>query len=157
LHVIAAVIQTRKSHLAVQTPVQAPKEQKPPEPEREAIPVAADDKGREFVEADEAYLRNLFQTHTEVQAQTLVAPYIGKWTRVSGTVREVTQGPFDEMTVSLKDRPPLYFKRERWQDRLSMLRRGDQIAAIGQIARIGDRGTSLDNCELIQVIQGSTS
>jgi hypothetical protein len=45
--------------------------------------------GRLVVDVSPDYLRGLFKDHTSIQAQKLVAAYLGKWMRTSGRLGDV--------------------------------------------------------------------
>jgi hypothetical protein len=99
------------------------------------------------------YLLNLLEGHTQIQGKKLVEPYIGKWMKASGRLRDVHPNGailvtfIHEGQVALSD--IRMFFEERWLDRLSILRRGDELTVIGQITKVDGMGVRLENCELV--------
>jgi hypothetical protein len=114
------------------------------------------DKDRIIIHDSPEYLMSLFNTdHTSIRAIKLIEPYIGKWMRVSGRLRDVREGA-NHVTVTFESPPDkitflfMYFQKSD-RDRLSILRRGSQLVVIGQISRINRTDVDLENCELISV------
>lgn len=100
------------------------------------------------------YLISFFKEHTAIQAKKLSEVYIGKWMEISGVVREVT--PIDSQTeiamLTFKqpsDLTTLFFRTKKWVDRVSGLRRGDSISAVGQIDKVVSSHIELEHCELV--------
>lgn len=106
---------------------------------------------REFVQVTTAYLVGLFETHTTLEANRLLADFKGKWIPVSGQVEDVVEMGKDTYVQMFEDeRGPLIalmFKGP-WADRASTLRQGDQIRAIGKVERVDRSSVNLDPCEL---------
>lgn len=116
------------------------------------------------VELDRTYLANLFNDHTDVQVQKLIANYLGKWTQVSGHVDEIRTHNLQSGTrsnvmftrpltpdglIDLKPNFFMSFNGQQWADRLSILRRGAFITVHGKITRITQLSIDLDDCELV--------
>jgi len=118
-------------------------------------PQRARDAERQFVDVTPGYLVGLFDSHTTWEADRLVADFVGKWIRVQGTVRDVSKMG-DAMYVQVREDATLnsvtttMLFRDSWSDRVSTLRRGDTIRAIGQIADADRLALRLDPCELDQ-------
>ncbi len=112
--------------------------------------------GRIFVGdgINEAYLAGLFQKNTEIRARQLLEPHRGKWMRASGKVADVSElpsaKPEDRYFVSLEGTPTLHFN-ERHKDRVLALRKGDEITAVGKVARASSFSLALEECELEDV------
>jgi hypothetical protein len=101
------------------------------------------------------YLVGLFEGHTSIQAKRLVEPFIGNWMMISGRLGEVlstdpdgAQVTFSERRLSELAAVLMYFQGKKWVDRLSILKREDSIAVVGQITQINSVWVQLDNCEL---------
>ena len=132
-------------------------------------PVKADEQqGRVFVgeTITVAYLVGLFNEpgRTSFQARTLVEPYIGKWMKVSGVMKDVMRTNVDQKFVqmvferdpSIEYTHPLFYAqltmyfRNDWIQRVLILKVGDQLTVIGQIDRVDRISLQLENCELVQ-------
>ena len=94
---------------------------------------------------------------TSMQATGIVQPHRGKWLKVDGEVRDISElptlfwwhyiplvilGEESGLTFSMR------FKRRRWRAELETLRQGDRLAAEGRITDIGPTMINLDNCEV---------
>jgi hypothetical protein len=44
----------------------------------------------------------------------------------------------------------MYSDDQRWLDQISMLRRGDEVTVIGQLAKVHPYSLSLEQCELVE-------
>jgi hypothetical protein len=108
------------------------------------------------------YLMSIFNEpgRTTVQGNTLVEPYIGKWMKVSGVMRDVRKNEFfSQMTFERNPRLErtdwLYYTdlymlfRGNWIQRVVILRPGDRLTVIGQIERVSSIDLQLNNCELV--------
>jgi len=131
-----------------------------PEPPRKA----AETQDRVFVGASitPEYLISIFREHTDIQGATLTAAYLGKWMKVSGSLRNVisttpnlAQLTFERAEVPLTERTwfdytdfYMMFKKP-WIDRLAIAKRGDNLTVVGQIERIDAVSVQLENCELV--------
>jgi hypothetical protein len=127
------------------------------------LPAPADTKGRVFVEPGVTldYLWNIQKDRLAVQAKALTDPFVGKWMRLSGPVYNVNAwhelGSDSFCTVALE--PPGTTTRIVWLtfgsrdtcDRLAVLKQGDRIAFIGELADIRQASIELKNCELESV------
>ena len=109
---------------------------------------------REIIDVEPDYLMGFFDEHTSIQAQRLIEPYIGKWTRVSGPLGDVRNNEYFSQIVF--DRPRgtyttiyMYFHQSDRSDRLSILRRGTKLTVLGQIKEVRAYEFHLANCELI--------
>jgi hypothetical protein len=108
---------------------------------------------RVFVEETPEYLLSLGKDMTSVQREQVVAIYIGKWMKISSPVRNVSSLDARGMFVmSDIDRSQLQsiqmFFDPKWSNRLTLLRRGQNISAVGQIYSISVLDIILRNCEL---------
>jgi len=107
---------------------------------------------RVVVDVTPEYLGKLCKGLTTVQAQKSVELYIGKWMRVSGTVRNVRAND-SLVAVELKTNRgydiTAYFREKTMFDHISVLRLGNQIGVLGEIDSVATYGISLEKCELI--------
>jgi hypothetical protein len=132
-----------------------------------STPITPQPEGRIFVDIHPRYLINFCKEHTQIQADRWLETYIGKWMCLSDEVEEVTTQSVDEICVIcavgwLNGMGEDYslimlFSRERWHERLSILRRGDRITVIGRIYLVTSSSFSLKDCELDQVISKGTA
>jgi tRNA_anti-like len=108
---------------------------------------------RVLVAVEPGYLTSFFKDHTQLQAEKLVAVYIGKWIKVSGSLQDVfTSGKM--VVVRVEGVPRLAyvmsgFLAEDWLDHVSVLRRGDRISLVGQITQVSSVSIYLENSQLI--------
>lgn len=93
--------------------------------------------------------------YTEVEKQRFLAPYIGMWMQITGTVIDVEgwQGSSKRLKV-LTCLPELiafmYFSNNsRFRRYLSVLSGGMQVTVIGKIKRIEPDSISLVKCEIV--------
>jgi hypothetical protein len=94
-----------------------------------------------FVDVGIEYLMDLFAGRTTAEGHRLIAPYIGKWLRHSGSVVNVHEyGDRTEvcMHVTVKSFPSrgIIFINgydQNWKDRASVLKIGDVVAIEGEI------------------------
>lgn len=100
-----------------------------------------------------SFLMKLCEGKTEIQADSAVAPYIGKWLRVGGSIIQAST-ILGRASVSIKPRETtgfeqiyLIFKGDR--ERIAVLQKGDSMSAIGQINKIGEDEITLSECELL--------
>jgi len=130
-----------------------------PRPTPPSVQTASAQKGfpgkRAFV-ADNVtfeYLLGLGAGQMTHQIDALRKPFIGKWMRVSSTVRDVAFDSDGDGNVTVEEGGPfvqfrLYFGSS-WSDHLSGLTRGSPIKAIGRIAAIESIWVWLRDCELV--------
>ena len=115
--------------------------------------------GRILIDKDPKFLSDIFSENTDIEADRLVEPYIGKWMKISGDVYDISDRDFgDLMYVSIMDKGGnpfgmsialgMGFNRDTWKDRLELLHPGDHITVIGQIKSASRIGVQFDKCEL---------
>jgi uncharacterized membrane protein len=114
---------------------------------------------RIFVSLKPSELMDFYNSHTNIQADKLAAPYTDKWMNVSGKVRNITPSSEKEVLVALREDSfgpnetralLLYFSRNPWVQHLEILSVGYHITANGQIGSIDNHGLILRNCELLE-------
>ena len=112
--------------------------------------------GRTFLDPDitAAFLGNFFSTNTHIQAKKMVEVYKGKWMTISGSIGNIREVGDSRVSVSLEhtvftDPLIMMFFDKQWLDRLSVLRTGNHINAIGIINDIDGSSLLLENCELV--------
>lgn len=118
---------------------------------------------RDFTEASVKRLTGLYDGNTALQARALIAPYLGKWIRVSVVVDRidgdgvrVSIGGNDVNKPAQKETFP-YFEQghgvaasfdKKWEGRFLHLKAGDTIHLIGRIGSIDDHMIHLRDAEL---------
>lgn len=149
------------------TPTPAMKAPNQSTPTPEQTPVKVPEQHERIVVGDNItaeYLMNMFREpgRTTFQGSALLEPYLGKWMKVSGVMRDVSKseaGYFAQMTFerdpSLDRTNWLYHTalymlfRESWIPRVLILKRGQKVTVIGQIDRVTSYDMQLGNCELV--------
>jgi hypothetical protein len=112
--------------------------------------------GRIFVSStiSPSDLRHLADNKTSLEAHSAVQPYIGKWMRVSGEVRNVhppqRYGQLVTFSGGSSSLILLLFDL-KWKEHISMLRKGQAITVIGQIQVIDSDEVRLESCELVSI------
>jgi hypothetical protein len=130
-----------------------------PEPALRVLLPSGPTPGRVYLGLSPKELVEPFESHVTIQAQQLVAAYIGKWLRIAGRVRDVSRSE-DERGWQIspqRDRDLgggsgvyLYFGPE-WKDHVAVLRRGDPFTVDGRIESVESFGVILETCELVGV------
>lgn len=124
-------------------PAQAVRRTKPPD----STP------GRNYVDVEPRFLLGFFKSHTAIQANQMVAGYVGSWMRLSGSLDNVMKnGPTRwQLTFRTFGREPvfMYFTDKRWSPRLATLRRGDKIVVDGRIREVDSVSVHLEDCEFV--------
>lgn len=113
---------------------------------------------RVVIDVPPEYLMKLCEGHTSIQAQKSVELYIGKWIRVSGTVFNATEhSAFFSVYLMYKENKYIsaYFRKK--DDRVSVLRPGDQITVMGEIETVTESNVGLEKCELLDVNSGKSA
>jgi hypothetical protein len=130
-----------------------------------AAPAREQPERRDFVppEVTPATLVVLYDEHISSEADGLVAPYAGKWMRVSGprgtTVprrRGVTLLRFDRRPGAPHTRVEMRFRETGARQRLDAIPRGTEVVVVGALASITRSQIVLDRCELEESNPGST-
>jgi hypothetical protein len=92
-----------------------------------------------------------YKGRTGLEAQRLIAPYIGKWTKLTGDIDDIQQVPGRGISIMFKISPYssafLTFDFD-WLDRLSVLPPHASISALCQIDTVGGSGASFIHCKL---------
>ncbi len=135
-----------------ETPKETPKDIPKETPPEQATSTQISD-GRTIDSDDFQYLRSCFEGRTEIEAERLVQPYLGKWVRVSGTVANVVGGgDRASFTVTLENKYAFFnFREDRWRSRLEVLRQGAHISLLGRITSIHSWKIDIDDCELLNL------
>jgi acetylornithine/succinyldiaminopimelate/putrescine aminotransferase len=96
-------------------------------------------------------LIDFYQGRTGLEAQRLIASYIGKWTKLTGNIDDIQQVRGRGIHVGFQLTPHssavLLFDFD-WLDRLSVLPPHQRISALCQIDTVGASGASFVNCKL---------
>lgn len=92
---------------------------------------------------------------TQFQSDALLAPYLGKWLVVSGTVGDISASKREEPTVYLNLKNSrtrfvaLNFRGSEQASAVFLLSKGNRIKAIGAITAATTDFIILDHCELL--------
>jgi hypothetical protein len=119
-----------------------------------ALLPASQVEGRTIVGADitPKLLCGFFNQYMHVQAQKLVQPYIGMWMRVSGNLANVREINSSLVMVRFDAEEGastlLFFDKEKWFNRLSILVKGNKVTVIGKIEQVDSTTFQLSECEL---------
>lgn len=117
------------------------------------------DPGRQFADATPAEMQGVFKEHTTIQAHKLVEPHLGKWVRLTGSLRDVSKwhGTFAQVTLDdynvMSDVTVfMYFTDKEVVDgRLAALNRGVEMTIVGKVERISASHVDLTECEIESV------
>ena len=108
--------------------------------------------GRTIVNVSAGYLCGLFNGQLNNKGQKLVAPFIGKMIKISGTVQEILDSS-TQIAVFVKENASdvvvdLYFS-VNWRDKIDIVKKGDNITVVGEIESVRHaHGMDLIKCEL---------
>jgi hypothetical protein len=111
---------------------------------------------REIIKVSPDELAAFFEGHTEIQGKTLTQPYIGKWMRFSGIVKEVSsygqsvEVSISPLTASKGGGVYAEFREQKQIDMLRVLKRESKITVLGQISYINSKIVGLTDCELVE-------
>lgn len=92
-----------------------------------------------------------FKNRTDMEAQRLLQPHIGKWLVVEDVVKNVLEQDRSIAVLVGKRLGPticLVFEKD-WQQQLETLREGDAIMAEGRISEVDSSAMYLSNCEML--------
>lgn len=126
-------------------------------PPRAEVPtVVSRSEERLIVDVTAEYLADFFINSMAIHGKRLVEPYIGKWMKVSGPLGNIMNSIYS-LQVTFSDRGLLannvqifmFFDKEQWLDRVSVLKRGDHLTVLGQIKDVSSIDIHLEHCELI--------
>jgi hypothetical protein len=125
-----------------------------PRSEVKAMPADAVDRVMvpEGVQAET--LRAFFKGKTALEGKRLLEPYLGKWMRVSGVVRDVENNDTLGWTVSIDDDPEALlalitlYLLDGEGPKAEMLRRDAMVSALGRIEKADQYLVSLADCVL---------
>ena len=102
-----------------------------------------------------AELSKFYEGHMKFQAEQLLRPYEGQWIEVSGGVRDISSHG-DQFALTLEDhRDPylvLIFDRTAWEERLTVLQRGQLIFVHGRVEKVEPYSVMLTDCELVPAV-----
>jgi hypothetical protein len=107
-------------------------------------------------------LSSLRQGDTTLITDRLVAPYLGKWIKVDGSIENIMEG-YQSVVVFLS--VPKEFTRhfnlglrfsKDWEQYLNHLRKGESLIAAGKIVEISSGSIELQNCEVLLAAHAST-
>jgi hypothetical protein len=151
LSVIGMLMKWDGDHLP---PITVPSATFMPSPARLAsTPAHSENAEKEFVNISVEYLRTLATGKMDTEKARIVAPFVGKWIRHTATVTDVYTS---EHLGIIRDgylgfeRPThefIFRFNSEWNDKLSVLSKGQTVALIGKIYNIHSYGLELIDCE----------
>lgn len=101
-----------------------------------------------------------FDNRTNMEADKILAAYIGKWLQVDDLVKNIFDHS-DSIRVlvgrALEPGISLSFGKKLWQERLETMRIGDRLIAEGRIDRIDPLYIHLEGCEILEAIRPTKS
>jgi hypothetical protein len=109
------------------------------------------DSGKGFTTVAPAELIRLFASGTKVLGETLVKPYIGKRLRVRGTVYNIENNGFGNISYVFLSDPPVFVALwiPSWKmGPFMVLPKGTIITVVGRINSVYDSGIRLTNCTM---------
>ena len=117
-------------------------------------PAPIDSAHRVFVSITPEQISEFYEGHTGIEGDRLLAPYIGKWTKVTGMVGDIMSvggGPSILLTKT-QDKPSLGYAslnfNKDWEERIATLHKGQTVTAICMISGAFSFSASFSNCEL---------
>jgi hypothetical protein len=105
------------------------------------------------VDVTPEYLMEFYKGRTAVQADKLMATYIGKWRKLSGPLGNVWAKNFQGTLVSFEPRelwPIVMYFDDDWIQRLEVLTPGTPISAFCQIKDASMVNVRFEHCELLE-------
>ena len=117
-----------------------------------SIPISPSrENARSIIDVSPQTLMDFYKDRSGLEADRMIAPYIGKWTKVTGDIADIQQvkgsGIQVLFTVSPFSAAFLIFDSE-WLDQLSILQPHQNITALCQIDSAGASGANFVHCEL---------
>ena len=101
-----------------------------------------------------------FDNRTNLEADKILAAYIGKWLQVDDLVKNIFDHS-DSISVlvgrALEPGISLSFGKKLWQERLETMRIGDRLIAEGRIDCIDPLYIHLEGCEILEAIRPTKS
>jgi hypothetical protein len=113
------------------------------------------DSKRIFANVSPEYVVNLFEEHTDTQAEKLLENYIGKWIRIEGNVLNVSDGEYLPQVLVITNIPghfsniALTFTDETQMQLAKMLRKTEKISVVGRLDKANQITISLKDCEFV--------
>jgi hypothetical protein len=108
--------------------------------------------GERILTKSPAELAGYYESHTSLQADRLIAAFIGKPLVIRGAVQNVN-ALLDGASVLLRDENRLWMSVDfstEWKDRLSELNRDDEVQIVGRIKEISASTVDLSEGELVE-------
>jgi hypothetical protein len=104
---------------------------------------------RIIVDTTPQKLMDFYKGRTGLEAQRLIAPYIGKWIKVNDNISSTQQTGHEILVTFQSPFSAVFLNFDfKWLDRLSVLPPNAKISAFCAIADVGSSGTKLTHCEL---------
>ncbi len=114
------------------------------------IPRSTTENDKVIVDLTPETLMAFYKGRTGTEAARVVAPYIGKWIRISGHVDDLISQPPETLLVDMIDQGEAAFLHfdQPWADILAILQRNQPFVALCQIASVDFSGSDFRHCEL---------
>ena len=97
------------------------------------------------------FLMSLYKINTEIQAEKLVASYLGQWMTVSGEVVDVAKSGDSDHRPMVQAGPGgayLFKFSPVWEGRVSGIRRASHITVTGRLEQVHSLFITLNDCEI---------
>ena len=110
--------------------------------------------GRIFIDRPIQSLVEPYEKYTEAEADRLMSVYLGKWLKVRGEVYQVDKlriSSCHDVIVKIGSVIVTLMFETAWEERVVMLRKGQPIAAIGRLSRVGASHLILEDCEVFKL------
>lgn len=104
-----------------------------------------------LAETEPVVLCQFFKDYTQIQANRHIEPYKGKWIRLSGFIKDVSELTKGAILVSVDIDLIvfMFFSDTASIEHISMKSKGDKIAAIGKISEVSAYDFTIIECELL--------
>ena len=120
------------------------------EPEKKPIEL-----GRIYTQRSAVEILTAVRELTSVEVEQYARPHLGKWIRMQSIIKNISFYGDDKVCVTLghwfDPRLMLIFAKNEWWSRLETMNKGDRLAAVEMISRIGSNDLDLDQCEIVKL------
>lgn len=136
---------------------------KPPAPGKSSSPATTPPANPSRMEGDRIivgvtpdFLMDQFIGRTSLHTKSIIAPFIGKWMRVSGHLADTVEDAQDRWIQASfrlpgdKIRSVIMYFDPAWRSRLEVLFKEDHIVVLGQISKIESTIIVMENCEIVE-------
>lgn len=103
---------------------------------------------RVFLQVTPEQVRQIYDGRTTLQGEKAAEIYVGKWMKVSGTVRDVVALKRSRaMWLKERNTPVLIFNSKL--SRLDVIHKGDAVTVVGRVFGVSKELIQLNKCELV--------